>query len=121
MERLKSHRDFVTVLKKRRKVTDSDIVVHVLVRDDAEDDSHSVPRRRLGLAVSKAVGHAVVRNTVKRRFRVLARRYEDELPDCCDIVVRAKPSAAHADFDSLDRQVARSFARVNSRGVRRGE
>lgn len=135
MERLKSHRDFVTVLKRRNKVSDHDIVVHYLVRDD----SHSCPKtsqsddipatqadqrppsdpsgRRVGLAVSKAVGHAVTRNAVKRRFRVLARQYEQLLPEHCDIVMRAKPSAAHAAYASLDRQVERLFAAVGTRAA----
>ncbi|MFR0578838.1 ribonuclease P protein component [Bifidobacterium thermophilum] len=141
MERLTSHRDFVTVLKRRRKVSDHDIVVHYLVRDDSHSctqlgaistpNAQSTERagrmdstgstlgtpshRRLGLAVSKSVGHAVTRNKVKRRFRVLARNHEQLLPDHCDIVMRAKTSAAHAPFESLDRQVERLFASVGAR------
>ncbi|MBW3082210.1 ribonuclease P protein component [Bifidobacterium phasiani] len=120
MLRLRSHRDFVAVLKGRRRVTSTDIVAHYLVRDDASDDSAAtVPARRLGLAVSKAVGNAVTRNTVKRRFRVLACRYEDRLPAHCDIVLRAKPSASHAAFSSLDEQTSKLFdaiARKTGRG-----
>ncbi|NEG72804.1 ribonuclease P protein component [Bifidobacterium ramosum] len=120
MERLKSHRDFVTVLKCRRKVSDKDIVVHYLVCDDSSVlDDTATPARRVGLAVSKAVGHAVTRNTVKRRFRVLARRYESLLPDHCDIVMRAKPSAASADFQSLDDQVSSLFAAVSRKVAKR--
>ncbi|KAB8298495.1 ribonuclease P protein component [Bifidobacterium apri] len=143
MERLTSHRDFVTVLKRRRKVSDHDIVVHYLVRDDSHSHAQSTvssnpntptahrvesagsmdstlgtpSHRRLGLAVSKSVGNAVTRNKVKRRFRVLARQYEQALPDHCDIVMRAKPSAAHAQFESLDHQVERLFASVCQRAA----
>ncbi|OZG65241.1 ribonuclease P protein component [Bifidobacterium eulemuris] len=113
MERLKSHRDFVTVLKRRRKVSRNDIVVHFVVRDD----SSSLRERRLGLAVSKSVGNAVARNAVKRRFRVLARQYEDELPERCDVVMRAKPSAATASFQSLDEQVRSSFGAIARKTV----
>ena len=112
MERLQSHRDFVTVLKRRRKVGGKDIVVHYLVPDEPHDEEDQMAHRRLGLAVSKSVGNAVTRNTVKRRFRVLARTYEDVLPKRCDIVLRAKPSAATASFASLDQQIAKSFASV---------
>ena len=102
MKRLKSHRDFIAVLKRRFKVTDSDIVVHFVVHDDTRDVQASADiMRRMGLAVSKAVGNAVTRNRVKRRFRVLARRYEDMLPMQCDIVVRAKPSASRVDSLTL--------------------
>ena len=112
VERLQSHRDFVTVLKRRRKAGGKDIVVHYLVPDDHYDDDDRTVHRRLGLAVSKSVGHAVTRNTVKRRFRVLARAHEDLLPAHCDIVLRAKPSAATASFASLDQQIAKAFATV---------
>ncbi len=112
MERLQSHRDFVTVLKRRRKAGGKDIVVHYLVPDDHHDDDDRTVHRRLGLAVSKSVGHAVTRNTVKRRFRVLAKAHEESLPPYCDIVVRAKPSAASASFSSLDEQFATGFAKV---------
>ena len=49
---------------------------------------------------------------MKRRFRVLARAHEDLLPAHCDIVLRAKPSAATASFASLDQQIAKAFATV---------
>ena len=104
MERLQSHRDFVTVLKRRRKAGGKDIVVHYLVPDDHHDDDDRTVHRRLGLAVSKSVGHAVT--------RVLARAHEDLLPAHCDIVLRAKPSAATASFASLDQQIAKAFATV---------
>ena len=120
MERLKSHRDFVAVLKRRRRVSREDIVVHYLVHDDAViDDSTAKRGRRVGLAVSKAVGNAVTRNAVKRRFRVLARKYESSLPESCDIVLRAKPSATHADFLSLEQQIVACFEAVNRKAVRR--
>ncbi|WP_125963977.1 ribonuclease P protein component [Bifidobacterium dolichotidis] len=116
MERLRSHQEFVAVLKQRRKVSSHDLVVHYRLRSvDNTDTSPSLDaplQPRLGLAVSKAVGHAVVRNAVKRRFRVLARTYEDVLPLGCDVVMRAKPSAARASFQSLDSQVHRLFESV---------
>ena len=113
MERLKSHRDFVAVLKRRRRVSREDIVVQYLMHDDVvTDGTAAVYGRRVGLAVSKAVGNAVTRNTVKRRFRVLARKYESLLPESCDIVLRAKPSAARADFLSLEQQMASCFEAV---------
>ena len=120
LERLRSHRDFVTVLKCRRRVTDSDIVAHYLVRDDVSDDVPATEtHRRLGLAVSKSVGNAVARNAVKRRFRVLATRYQHELPASCDVVLRAKPSAANASFDSLDGQMCALFQAIARKATRR--
>lgn len=118
VERLKSHRDFVAVLKRRRRVSREDIVVHYAMHDDVFiSDSTARSGRRVGLAVSKAVGNAVTRNTVKRRFRVLARKHEFLLPESCDIVLRAKPSAAHADFSSLDHQMAACFEAISRKAA----
>lgn len=114
MERLRSHREFVEVLRHRNaKVGSRDIVAHYRIVDAADGR----PRRRLGLAVSKAVGKAVVRNGVKRRFRQLAARYEDRLPESCDVILRAKPSAAHADYADLERDVSRMFDRIGERAI----
>lgn len=113
MERLRSHEQFVAVLRRRRKVSERDIVLHYRMRPVV--DGVGVPERRLGLAVSKGVGNAVTRNRVKRRFRVLAARHQDELPEGIDVVLRAKPSAATADFASLDGQVDAAFRAVSRR------
>ncbi|MEE0654720.1 ribonuclease P protein component [uncultured Bifidobacterium sp.] len=118
MERLRSHRDFVAVLRRRRRVSDDDLVVHYLVPDGVGEGETNGASRRVGLAVSKAVGNAVTRNAVKRRFRVLARRYEDELPAHVSVVLRAKPSAAHASFASLDAQMASLFRAVRHKTER---
>lgn len=125
MERLKNHSEFIAVLRRRKRVSSRDIVLHLLTGAEAERNrrlcSHAsqsvMGRRRIGLAVSKAVGNAVTRNTVKRRFRVLAARYEASLPSSCDIVMRAKPSAAQASFNSLEEQVALLFHKVAERST----
>lgn len=116
MERLRSHSDFVAVLKRRRKVSCQDFIVHYAMRDDSQaHGSVAAGSRRVGLAVSKAVGNAVTRNAVKRRFRVLARRYENHLPVGIDVVLRAKPSAAAASFQMLDKQMISGFEAVAAR------
>ncbi|MDD6372911.1 MAG: ribonuclease P protein component [Bifidobacteriaceae bacterium] len=113
MERLKSHREFVNVLKQRTKVTSRDLVVHFRMRTEISIPADATQPIRLGLAVSKNVGHAVTRNLIKRRFRVLARTHEALLPAGCDIVLRAKPSAARASFQSLDAQVDKLFRKIS--------
>ncbi|MFU0540174.1 ribonuclease P protein component [Gardnerella vaginalis] len=144
MDRLKSHRDFVAVLKKRRKVCSRDIVAHydmrgcVTVLDALNEDRKVSPddiatgfentpaafcdtlkqpqkndvALRLGLAVSKSVGKAVIRNKVKRRFRVIAKEHESLLPYGCDVVLRAKPTAAQSSFDSLNEQIKKIFGKI---------
>ncbi|MFD0704536.1 ribonuclease P protein component [Alloscardovia venturai] len=120
MERLKSHQDFTAVLRKRKKVSSKDIVVHFIVRPSYEENDQrgglvsSKGSVRLGLAVTKSVGNAVKRNAVKRRFRVLARRYEHLLPDgiFLDLVMRAKPGIYDVPSRELDPQVEKIFTKI---------
>ena len=63
----------------------------------------------------EAVGHAVTRNLVKRRLRAIAREYESLLPAYTDVVIRAKPSAATANFADLEQQVKRCFSKIAQR------
>jgi ribonuclease P protein component len=57
---------------------------------------------RLGLAVGKAVGIAVVRNRVKRRLRELFRRRKALVPRGYDLFVRAVPASASASYTALE-------------------
>lgn len=66
---------------------------------------------RFGFIVSKQVGGAVVRNTVRRRLKDVCARSLPTLLDGVDVVVRALPSAAAADFAALDRDVSRCLAK----------
>jgi ribonuclease P protein component len=57
---------------------------------------------RLGLAVGKTVGIAVVRNRVKRRLRELFRRHKVLVPRGYDLFVRAGPTSAAASYAALE-------------------
>ena len=55
----------------------------------------------MGFVVSKLVGGAVVRNRVRRRLRAVVIEERGAMPDGLDLVVRALPPAATADFVTL--------------------
>ncbi len=56
---------------------------------------------RVGITVSKKLGHAVVRNRVRRRLREVYRLNEDRFSPGWDIVVVARSKAVHSDFARL--------------------
>ncbi len=56
---------------------------------------------RVGVTVSKKLGHAVVRNRVRRRLREVYRLNEDRFQPGWDIVVVARSRCIHADFKKL--------------------
>lgn len=56
---------------------------------------------RVGITVGKKLGHAVVRNRVRRRLREVYRLNEDKFQAGWDIVVVARTRAVYAEFDQL--------------------
>ena len=58
---------------------------------------------RLGFTVSTKVGHAVVRNRVRRRLREIYRLNEDQLRGGCDVVVVARTRAASSGYHQLEK------------------
>lgn len=58
-------------------------------------------RVRFGFIVSKKVGGAVVRNTVRRRLKAVCAEAIPVVAPGTDVVIRALPSAAAADYGAL--------------------
>ena len=56
---------------------------------------------RIGITVGKKLGHAVVRNRVRRRIREVYRLNEGKFQPGWDIVVVARTRAIKADFATL--------------------
>ena len=56
---------------------------------------------RVGITASKKLGHAVVRNRIRRRLREVYRRNEDRFAPGWDIVVVARSRCIDADFQKL--------------------
>lgn len=89
-------------MKMGRKVSSDNLVVY-LKRDEAS------PQSRFGFVVAKTVGNAVIRNSVKRRFRAIAREILSNLTQGSpnySIVVRALPGAAVADWNKLQQELS---------------
>ena len=58
-------------------------------------------RNRVGITVSKKLGHAVVRNRTRRRLREVYRLNEQRFLPGYDVVVVARTRAVEAPFDAL--------------------
>ena len=56
---------------------------------------------RVGITVSRKLGHAVVRNRIRRRLREVYRLNEEQFTSGWDIVVVARSRCIKADFATL--------------------
>ena len=68
---------------------------------------------QVGFAVNKKVGHAVVRNRVRRRLREIYRLHEAEFKPGVDLVVVARSASVDAEFSALEQaflQLARRLS-----------
>ncbi len=66
---------------------------------------------RFGFIVSKQVGNAVVRNTVRRRLKSVCAEALPGVRPGADVVIRALPAAATAPYADLRAEVQRCLDR----------
>jgi ribonuclease P protein component len=101
--RLSRSRDFDAVYRHGRSVSTRFLTLHWFPREDGGDEP------RLGLAVPKANGTAVVRNRVKRQLRESWRTLLPEVQTGRDYVLVVRPGLAEAaeqrGFDWLTERV----------------
>ena len=96
-ECLRHRHEFQRVFEQGRKHVSPEFVLYALPT--------SASCSRLGIAVSKRVGNAVVRNRVKRRTRECFRRHKELLDPPCDLVVVARRRAAEVPSEVYQRQL----------------
>jgi ribonuclease P protein component len=88
--RLSRSRDFDSVYRHGRSVSTRFLVLYWFPREDGGDEP------RLGLAVPRAAGAAVVRNRVKRQLREVWRALLPGVGSANDYVLIARPGLAEA-------------------------
>jgi ribonuclease P protein component len=71
---------------------------------------------RLGLSVSRKVGNAVTRNTLRRRMREIFALESAEAGDHLDLVISARPAARDATFDELREEFGRALRKLGAAG-----
>ena len=101
--RITSADDYRFIVRRGAKVAGAHTVSYLRSRESGTDV-------RFGFIVSKKVGSAVRRNLVRRRLKAACREMVDGGVTAVDVVVRALPSAADADYQALRSDVASALA-----------
>ncbi|HEX7876037.1 MAG TPA: ribonuclease P protein component [Sphingobium sp.] len=84
----------------------------LLVRERGDGD----PAMRIGITVTKKIGGAVIRNRMKRRFRVLARELLPEQGIAgADHVLIGRADGIERDFELLRVELEKALRKVMSR------
>ena len=108
------------MLPRRHRLTDGDDYRHVVRRGIRHSGARTITSvlltgeerpPRFGFIVSKQVGNAVTRNTVRRRLKAVCAGALATVPAGADIVIRALPSSASASFAELAAEFDRSLRR----------
>ncbi|WP_242908649.1 ribonuclease P protein component [Actinomadura terrae] len=95
--RMRRRDDFTLAVRRGRRAGRPNVVAHLLPPDEGIEAAPPL----VGFIVSRTVGNAVVRNSVRRRLRHLVRLHLDRLPAGSLLVVRANPAAGKARPDEL--------------------
>lgn len=91
---LKKNYEFRRLYSKRKSCANAYLVVYCRKNRSG--------RNRIGYTVSNKVGHAVVRNRIRRRLREIYRLHEREIARGYDLVVVSRVRACAADYHQLE-------------------
>ncbi len=79
-----------------------------------------LPHSRLGMAVSRKVGNAVVRNRIRRRIRESFRLLQHDLPAGYDLVVIARPHEP-ASLEDYRQWLTRAAVKIDRHYRKKGD
>ncbi|THG29464.1 ribonuclease P protein component [Naasia lichenicola] len=96
--------DYRRVVRRGRRSAGQLTIVHV---QKADADAPA----RFGFIVSRAVGGAVQRNRVRRRLKAISHGILTDGLAGVDVVIRALPASAQADWSSLSGEVEQAMHR----------
>ena len=101
---VKQNSDFRRIYRRGRSAVSGGVVVYCLKNRQGMS--------RLGVTVSTKLGHAVVRNRVRRRLRELYRLHRAEMLSGYDVIVVARVRAVEMPYAKLERQYLRCLGEL---------
>lgn len=103
--RIRENARFQEIRQQGKAVSDRTIVLSYLAND--------LPYSRYGFVVTTRLGHAVVRNRIKRQLREIMRLRMPTIQPGWDIVIIARQAIRDADYHTMDAACARLLGRAH--------
>lgn len=101
---LRKNRQFQTVYKTGKSYANKYLVLYVMEKQDG--------LRRVGFAVGKRLGGAVVRNRIKRLLREAFRLNQHSLKQGVDLIIIGRQPIVGKDFAIVNRAVSELFGKA---------
>lgn len=96
-EIVKEHKDFDIIIEKGRYKKSKNFVIY------NKESDYNFPR--FGLAVGKKVGNAVIRNKIKRQFRMILTKNKNLFSNHQDYIIIVKRSSLMQSFQELENEL----------------
>ncbi|MCD8353982.1 MAG: ribonuclease P protein component [Clostridiales bacterium] len=104
---IKSNRDFQRLYRRGRSAAGPTLALYWQRNRKGES--------RVGITTGTKLGHAVVRNRVRRQIREIYRLHKDELIPGRDIVIVARVRAVSAGYHAMERDFLRLTKKLGLR------
>jgi len=109
IEMIKKHQEFSEMIQKERYIKNKDFTIYI------RKSKFTYPH--FGIAVSKKLGNAVMRNKLKRRMRVILDEYKKTLLESKDYIIIMKENTKNLTFFELQE----SFLKLINRNGEQNE
>ena len=101
---IKNNFEFRRLYQKGRSAASPTLVVYMRRRKGQEN--------RIGFTVTVKLGHAVVRNRIRRRLREIYRLHESEIKRGTELVIVARSRSVDAAYKDLERDFLSAAAKL---------
>jgi ribonuclease P protein component len=104
--RLQKKEHFQQIFKRGKSIANRQLVLYYM-------ENQHVEAFRLGISVSKKIGHAVTRNRLKRLLKEVVRSHTDEIKEGHDLILIVRQPASEMGLEELDGSVLHLLRKAN--------